>query len=117
MSGRFFTLLTLACLLWQSLSGLSPFAFVKQANEISHAIVHSQNANHHHHDDHSLHLDEPGRPAAHHHHDGASSVTGMPPTPSTFATTTQGSLPGLAQFLAHPPPYLEGPLRPPQSLA
>lgn len=117
MTVRFYTLLTLVCLLWQCLSSVVAPTAENQAEGIRHAWVHSQDTNHHHHDDQSLHLGEPGGPASHHHHDGASSVSGMPPAPNTFVTLTQVSSPGQAQFLAHLSPYLEGPLRPPQSQA
>lgn len=60
MTLRFFSFVLLAALFLQSAAALGPATVAQRAGEIEHLIVHYQDANHHHHSDSSLHIDDDG---------------------------------------------------------
>jgi hypothetical protein len=108
---RSITLLT--AILWQSIALFGSWSVGQQVSELEQLIVHAQEANHHHHADAALHMEDDGSPLQHMHADSGSGFTGLIPSlPSTIVTARSMSPPelSLANWLS---PTLEGPLRPP----
>jgi len=103
----------MAVLVWQSVSMLGAWSVSQQVEDLEHLIVHCQDANHHHHADNALHMDDDGGPVQHLH---ADSGTGT-------AALLNSLNPTLAEVRSVSPPEskpdswlsatLEGPLRPP----
>jgi hypothetical protein len=58
MTFRIFSFVLLAALFLQSAAAFGPATVAQRAGEIEHLIVHYQDANHHHHSDSSLHMDD-----------------------------------------------------------
>ncbi len=70
MSHRFRALLMLLAILWQCLAMADPLAVFERGLEFEHAVLHAQAADHHHHDDLSVHLENDDGAALHLHPDG-----------------------------------------------
>lgn len=112
---RAFILLTV--LLCQSLAVLGSWSVSQKVGDVEHLIVHCQEAKHHHHLDHALHMDDDGGAVQHLHADSGSSSLAL-------LTSFQAS-PGEVRSM--PPPQmgsvlwlsatLEGLLRPPKHRA
>lgn len=101
-------------ILWQSLAMLSPIFIEKSAATFEHALLHSQEATHHHHDDQSAHIEDTDEGLQHQHTDGGLQTLGLIPT----MTADFPPLPPVSA-LAHlhkpsPSPTLDGLLRPPR---
>ena len=110
-------LILLTVLLWQSLAMLGTFSIRQRAGEMEHLTVHVQDQDHHHHADHTLHMDVEEGSAQHFHADAGSGGKGLLGTawPKPLGAASMGvaqSPPAL--WLS---PTLEGPLRPPQHRA
>lgn len=104
-------------LLWQSLTGLSAVRADAQGDVLTHALVHGQAMDHHHHMDASLHLDDAEPVDGHQHvHDGLQ-FQAVPPAAPLHLPVMAPSNPAVRALAQRPPVFLEGPLRPPQSLA
>ena len=92
-----------------------PFEVSKQAEQITHSIIHSQEVGHHHHADHSLHIDADADSSSTHHHTNHSA---QPPAlePRLVWTIADPLSPTLICFLDkdYTSVTLEGPLRPPR---
>ena len=117
MIRRPFTLLFLAVFLWQSLAGLGSTNIVERAGELDHLVAHDQDANHHHHADQSLHMDDDDGPSQHQHADT---------NPNTAVLLTAFQLAAISIATFSPPERdrtmwrshtLEGPFRPPMARA
>lgn len=85
----------------------------------SHALAHMAGEGHHHHDDGSLHVDDSDESVQHLHADDCihspallTATIAFEPFPAAVATVPDGWGTSLA-----PPPFLEGPRRPPRFLA
>ncbi len=117
MTHRLRALLLLAALLWQSLGMLGAFSVSQRAGELAHLTVHAQEADHHHHADHSLHMDVDEGAAQHFHADTGSGghvvLASALPHPLDIRAM---NLPDFSASLWLSP-TLEGPLRPPQHIA
>ena len=110
-------LILLAVFLWQSLVMLGSTNIAQRAGDLDHMVAHSQDANHHHHADQSLHMDDDDGPSQHQHADT------NPNTP-VLLTSFQLAVISVATFsppeknrTAWPSHTLEGPFRPPMARA
>jgi hypothetical protein len=116
MTFRLRALILFAVLVWQSLAMLSSFSISQRAYELDHLTVHVEEANHHHHEDQSLHIDVEENSAQHFHADSGSSSNAL----------LMAALPGLADKASMSLPLsptdpwlsasLDGLLRPPQQI-
>ena len=107
-------LLLVFAISWQSLAMLSPIFIEKSAATFEHALLHSQEATHHHHDDQSAHIEDANEGLQHQHADSGLQTLGLIPT----MTADFSSLPPVS-VLTHlhkpsPSPTLAGLLRPPR---
>jgi hypothetical protein len=104
-------------IVWQSLAMLSPIFIQKSAATFEHALLHNQEATHHHHDDQSAHIEDTDEGFQHQHADSGLQTLGLTPT----TTTAFSSLPPVAPLIhlskPSPTPTLDGLLRPPRLLA
>ena len=117
MPNRLRTLLLLIALLWQSVGMASPFAVAQRSSQISHMLVHSQEVDHHHHDDRSLHLEASGSVDSHQHADEGMTPAGLLPSVVLHAPPLLPVSPAAPVVQRYSPPSLEGLLRPPSALA
>jgi len=104
-------------ILWQSLAMLSPIFIEKSVATFEHALLHSQEATHHHHDDQSAHIEDTDEGFQHQHADSGLQTLALIPTmtanfPSLLPVS---SLTHLSK--PSPSPTLDGLLRPPRLLA
>ena len=106
-------MILLAVFLWQSLAMLGSTNIAQRAGDLDHMVAHSQDANHHHHADQSLHMDDDDGPVKHVHADTNTNT-------ALLLTAFQLAVIGVASF--SPPETghtawsshtLEGPFRPP----
>jgi hypothetical protein len=111
------TFLILA-ILWQALVWFTPWGLDQRVAEFSNTVAHAQAGAHHHHDDHSLHMDDHVTEAAQHHHahEAVQLVGLLPPNNSFYmgrpmSTRFSNSAAPIAAV------FLQGPLRPPQPTA
>ena len=70
MPYRLRAVLMLLAILWQSLVMVGPLAVSDRGQEFEHAVLHAQAADHHHHDDLSVHVENADGAAQHLHADG-----------------------------------------------
>ena len=106
-------LILLAVLMLQSLAVLGSWSVSQQVGELEHLIVHCQDANHHHHADNDLHMDDDGGPLQHMHADSGSSPAGLLSSQQTTLTSARSMSPPELNLSIWLSPTLEGPLRPP----
>lgn len=117
MSRSFRAFLLLAVLLWQSLAMLGPVTVAQRAGELEHMVVHNQDANHHHHADQALHMEDDDGAVQHLHADSGATTTGLlTSSPHSFIGTLSKSPPETSHpiWRSH---TLDGPLRPPMPIA
>lgn len=114
-------LFLLAVLLWQSLGMFASVAVTQQAGKLEHLMVHCQDADHHHHADNALHMDDHADdmgadgdgPLQHLHADSGTNTMGLLMSfQAAVATVRSMSAPETRHALWRSP-TLEGPLRPP----
>ena len=111
------TFLILA-ILWQALVWLTPWGQEQRVADLANTVAHAQALAHHHHDDHSLHMDDHVTEAAQHQHSHeAVQLMGLLPPVNGFSLDRPRS----TRFLTSAAPlaavFLQGPLRPPQPTA
>ncbi|MBY0411705.1 MAG: hypothetical protein K2Q97_16660 [Burkholderiaceae bacterium] len=107
-------LLLLMAMLWQAVAWLSPVYIEQQKEAIAHMVVHAQEADHHHHADQTLQVDDEGSGVPHHHANQAAQVPGLPPA---MVFGAGDALPSIWVPSAGTGPaqvFLEGFLRPPR---
>ena len=117
MSVRIRALLLLFVLVWQSVAMLGSVTVAQRAGEMTHLTVHAQDADHHHHADHALHMEDQGDEGAgkHLHADSGSYPAGLLSAclnSLAYSLAVSPAEPSHALWLS---PTLEGPLRPPMS--
>jgi hypothetical protein len=108
-----------AALLWQSLGVLGSAAVAQRAGELMHITGHSQSLEHHHHADHSLHLDAEnavpeGGTAQHLHVDSGVTPAGLLVLFQLALVLTRSVSPLDTLPVVWSSPTLDGPLRPPK---
>ena len=111
------TLLILA-VLWQTLVWLTPWGQDQRVVDLTNSVAHAQAVAHHHHDDHSLQLDDLVSEAVQHHHAHEMvQLLGLLPGVNGFALDRPRPL----RFSSSAGPitavFLQGVLRPPQPTA
>ncbi len=114
MSQRIRACLLLIAMVWQSLGLASPLAVAEQLEHWVHGSLHVQIADHHHHADESVHLEDSASAASHHHTDGGINPAGLLVTgwPGVAAFKAGSPAEGVAVEIAEP--LLAGLLRPPR---
>jgi hypothetical protein len=112
---RAITLLTV--LSWQSLLALGSWAMSQQMGDLDHLIAHCQDANHHHHSDNALHMDDDGGPVQHLHADNGNSSAALLTSQRLVLADVEPVSPLDNTYDAWISPTLEGPFRPPMQRA
>lgn len=117
MHRRVTTVLILFALLWQSMAMAAPGWALGQAQDVVHAVLHWSEEAHHHHDDGSYHQDNSSESVQHVVADaGLHAAALLAGGCSSFAEPDPSS-PAMTPDDLRPPPYLDGPHRPPRSAA
>ena len=118
MTSRLRIVLILVAMLWQAVAMLSPNYVAQRSGEMTHWVVHAQDANHHHHhDDRSLHMDDSGGSVVHSHADGSLTAAGLLTASQEGLPVLPPEAPAAVDVLPFEPPFIEGLLRPPLALA
>jgi hypothetical protein len=107
----------LMAIFWQSLSVLAPLTVATRATEMTHLAVHGQDADHHHHDDQALHMEEADEPMNHIHADAGFNTSGLLSTHLAAVTSARPLSPAWVEKSMGLSPFLDGPLRPPMHTA
>ena len=116
MSRSFRALILLAVLLWQSMAMSGSVTVALRASELEHMAVHCQDAQHHHHADQALHMDDDDVAGQHLHADAGTNTAGLLTTMlPAMARIRSMSLPETTHAIWLSP-TLEGPLRPPMQI-
>ncbi len=103
---------------WQALVWLTPWGQEQHVADLANAVAHAQATAHHHHGDHSLHMDDPATEAAQHQHahEAVQAMWLLPAANDFFLDRPRST-----RFSSSPAPmaavFLQGPLRPPQPTA
>ena len=109
-------LLLLTSLFWQTLTMAGQMVAFAQSEDLSHALLHWQDSAHHHHDD-GFHPDDGDEGVQHVTLDDALQTAALLPSlPAAVDLGGPAVLVSLHQQ-GQPPPFLEGPRRPPRALA
>lgn len=82
MPHRLRSLLLVIALLWQSIGMVTPFAVAQRADQMAHMVVHTQDVDHHHHEDLSAHVEASGGLDSHEHADTGVTPAGLLPSAS-----------------------------------
>jgi len=117
MSRSLRAFILLAVLFWQSLAMLGSVTVAQRSGELEHLAVHSQDANHHHHADHALHMDDDDSLVQHLHADSGTHTTGLLTSLQPSLAHSRSMSPLEASHVIWHSPTLEGPLRPPMQNA
>jgi hypothetical protein len=117
MSRSLRAFILLAVLLWQSMAMVGSMTVAQRASELEHLAVHSQDANHHHHADHALHMDDDDGLVQHLHADSGTNATGLLTSLQLSLAHSRSMSPLEASLAIWRSPTLEGPLRPPMQNA
>lgn len=108
-------------LLWQSVAAAGqvwPAAQAQQlahAQQLSHAALHWLEKSHHHHDDGSYLEDESSDSVQHLMADGGAPASLLLPGGWTTGLCMRSSAPVMTAVSIGPPPFIDGPHRPPRS--
>ena len=111
MVRKIFAILLVLSLFWQSASIAG--AVLENAEEPSHAVLHWQDADHHHHEDGSLHSDDSAGTFQHMHSEGGANSAGLVTMGWNDVAPTCAGGPVVIARLPHPAPFIQGLLRPP----
>lgn len=101
-------------MLWQSVAMARPGSTVNVLADLEHAVLHWQEAGHHHHEDGSFHLDDSQASKFHALTDHLTSVTALLPAISHNLPPVSSSRPVGLHDTRVPNPFLDGLLRPPR---
>jgi hypothetical protein len=111
------TFLILAILL-QALVWLMPWGQEQRLADLSNIMAHAQAVAHHHHDDHSLHMDDHVTDASQHQHPSETfQQVGLVSLIHGFALDRPRSIRFSTRAAPIAAVFLQGPLRPPQPTA
>lgn len=92
---------------------LGSVSVMQRAGELEHMVVHGQDANHHHHEDQSLHMEVDEGAVQHLHSDAGSNPAGLIALAWPAGNRVRSMSPPQALPSVWCSPILEGPLRPP----
>jgi hypothetical protein len=115
MSKRVWATAVLVAMLLQAWAGLTSGGVAQKAQEFAHAVTHAQAANHHHHDDGSLHLEPASQEPAHQHADEGMQLSALLPAAAPALPDLRPTAVGWTAAAALASVFLEGPLRPPRA--
>ena len=104
----------LLVMVWQALPMPGPMSVAAKVQEYLHAAMHLDRADHHHHEDGSLHQEAADQGGLHMHADGNMGSTGLPPGAMVQAAAARPAAPRVATAVRIPSPILDEPLRPPR---
>jgi hypothetical protein len=102
-------------LLWQSVAAAGQVWPAAQAQQLAHAALHWLERGHHHHDDGSYHEDDSSESVQHLMADGGTHVSLLLPGGWTTGPCMRSSAPVMTVVSIGPPPFIDGPHRPPRS--
>lgn len=117
MSCRIRAILLLMVIMWQSVIAGSPLSATERADEFEHLALHAISTDHHHHADHSVHLEDSGGTAQHQHADGGLNTAGLLTTGWAAVDAFKPISPVEVVLSLAPAPPLDGLLRPPRQTA
>ena len=117
MTGRLRALLLLIVLLWQSVAVFGSVTVAQRVGELTHLTVHAQEADHHHHADKALHMEEDEGAGKHLHADSGSQPAGLLSSHLISLGYIRPISPAEKSHSLWLSPTLEGPLRPPMPSA
>lgn len=110
-------LLLLLVMFWQSLTLLAPISVSDRVERYRHMTVHSQEVDHHHHDDRFLHIEKTVMSIDHLHADNGIESVGVVSTLIDAKSSFKPLFPSVEVSRIHMSTFLEGPLRPPKALS
>jgi hypothetical protein len=114
---RIVPLILALALAWQSLALGRAGSSINVLLDAAHAALHWHGIGHHHHDDGSVQLDESPDASRHVLTDHAGGIAGLPAAQPRALEPVASTAPRGLPADAGPPPFLEGPLKPPQLAA
>jgi hypothetical protein len=114
---RLLSFILLIAFVCQSLPVLSAQAVGERSQQIEHVMLHGQDTDHHHHDDQSLHVEDSAQSAQHQHADTGISTACLPTVGWGAIFRLLPVSPDASVQAPGATPFLDGPLRPPQSVA
>jgi hypothetical protein len=117
MSRRFCVFVLLTAIFLQAMAAFGTVAVAQRASELAHLMAHCQDANHHHHADNALHMDDDGGALQHMHADSGSSPAGLLSSAQHPLARARSVAPPELRLSIWLSPTLEGPLRPPMQRA
>ena len=117
MPHSFRALFLLAAMVWQAMSVFGASWALQGGGDLEHLIVHGQYANHHHHADNTLHLEDDGGPVQHLHADSGNGSPALLTSHPAALVEVRIAPPPAVRYAAWRSPTLEGPLRPPKQRA
>jgi hypothetical protein len=114
MRSRATTVLLLLALLWQSMASAAPAWTSLSTQGLEHAAMHWLQEGHHHHDDGSYERDDSSDSMRHVTADVSPPVLGLLSEGWSVTTANGSASPVLTEDLFRPPPFVDGPHRPPR---
>ena len=111
------TTAVLIALLFQAGFGITAFGVEQKSQAFSHAITHAQATGHHHHNDGSLHLEPAADESAHQHGDEGMQFSALLPPSAASLPELRPTVVRWTAAAVLPTVFLEGPLRPPRTMA
>lgn len=115
MLRRAWTITVLIAMLLPTWFGFTSCGVAQKVQGFAHAIAHAQAANHHHHDDGSLHLEPAAQEPVHQHADEGMQLAALLPDAAAALPDVSPTAVGWAAASALTTIFLEGPLRPPRA--
>jgi hypothetical protein len=107
----------LLALILQTVSMLSPYGVALRTDETAHYVVHTQNTDHHHHDDLSVHFEDTMAADSHQHTPSGLQSFGLISTAFAQASIAPSLVPSFGNLPLYVQPWIDGWLRPPRNLA
>lgn len=117
MHRRVTAFLMLLTLLWQSIAVAAPGWAFTGLQDLAHTAMHWSEEAHHHHDDGSYHQDDSADSVQHVIADAGLHAAALPASVWSAFAGPRSSSPAVTADGSRPPPYLDGPRRPPRSAA
>jgi hypothetical protein len=111
---RLVPILLVLALAWQSLTLGRAGSSINVLLDAAHAVLHWHGISHHHDVDGGVHVGESPDAARHVLTDHAGGLTGLPVAQSGALDAVASAVPRGLPMAAGPPPFLEGPLKPPR---
>jgi hypothetical protein len=107
-------LFLLVALLWQSLAMAIPAGALQTLHDNGHDVLHWNGEAHHHHDDGSYDMDDSASSQQHLMADAAAQPSALVPSERVCVPPSRSPSPDVETKVLGPPPFIEGPHRPPR---